>query len=67
MTERETSPQRPDLPAAWTPAEVEAELYQRWVDRRYFEADVKSDKPPFTIVLPLRDERAPFIPPTSTH
>ena len=21
----------------------------------------------FTIVLPLRDERAPFIPPTSTH
>ncbi|HEX7308505.1 valine--tRNA ligase [Lentzea sp.] len=52
MTELDTATQRPDLPAAWTPAEVEAELYQRWVDRRYFEADVKSDKPPFTIVLP---------------
>ncbi|HEX8868368.1 MAG TPA: class I tRNA ligase family protein, partial [Lentzea sp.] len=52
MTELDTAPQRPDLPAAWTPAEVEAELYQRWVDRGYFKADPNSDKPPFTIVLP---------------
>jgi len=52
VTELDTATQRPDLPAAWTPAEVEAELYQRWVDRGYFTADPSSDKPPFTIVLP---------------
>ncbi|GLZ32711.1 valine--tRNA ligase [Lentzea sp. NBRC 105346] len=52
MTETRTEQQRPELPAAWNPAEVEAGLYERWVDRGYFTADVNSDKPPFTIVLP---------------
>ncbi|MEO6084699.1 MAG: valine--tRNA ligase, partial [Umezawaea sp.] len=52
MTESSTTPQRPELPAAWQPSEVEAELYQGWVDHGYFTADVTSDKPPFTIVLP---------------
>ncbi|MCW2492259.1 MAG: valS [Frankiales bacterium] len=41
-----------DLPTTYTPAEVEAPLYQRWADRGYFTADVSSDKPPFTIVIP---------------
>jgi len=27
-------------------------LYQRWVERGYFTADVESDKPPFAIVIP---------------
>src|SRR5690554_6906171 len=27
-----------DLPTAYTPAQVEAPLYERWVKRRYFEA-----------------------------
>lgn len=40
------------LPASWNPGEVEAELYQRWVDAGYFEADATSDKPPYSIVLP---------------
>jgi valyl-tRNA synthetase len=52
VTETRTAPQRPELPPAWNPSEVEAELYQRWVDRGYFTADPSSDKPPFSIVLP---------------
>ncbi|MEV7779420.1 valine--tRNA ligase [Kitasatospora sp. NPDC088351] len=40
------------LPTTYAPAEVEGELYERWVDRGYFTADAKSDKPPYTIVIP---------------
>ncbi len=40
------------LPPAFVPAEVEAPLYERWVERGYFEADEKSDRPPFCIVIP---------------
>ncbi|MEW1864320.1 MULTISPECIES: valine--tRNA ligase [unclassified Streptomyces] len=42
----------PHLPTQYTPAEVEGPLYERWVERGYFEADTKSDKPPYTIVIP---------------
>ncbi|GAA2671640.1 MULTISPECIES: valine--tRNA ligase [Actinosynnema] len=52
MTEKPSAPQRPELPPAWNPAEVEAGLYERWVERGYFTADANSDKPPFSIVLP---------------
>ncbi|WP_370412800.1 valine--tRNA ligase [Streptomyces fradiae] len=41
-----------ELPTQYTPAEVEGPLYERWVERGYFEADAKSDKPPYTIVIP---------------
>jgi valyl-tRNA synthetase len=41
-----------DLPTAFTPAEVEVPLYERWVERGYFEADDHSDKPPYCIVIP---------------
>ncbi|GAB3111281.1 valine--tRNA ligase [Streptomyces calidiresistens] len=41
-----------DLPSRYTPAEVEGKLYERWVERGWFEADAKSDKPPYTIVIP---------------
>ncbi|MGX7679163.1 valine--tRNA ligase [Jatrophihabitans sp. DSM 45814] len=41
-----------ELPTAYAPAEVEASLYQRWVERGYFTADATSEKPPFTIVIP---------------
>ncbi|MFE9423363.1 valine--tRNA ligase [Kitasatospora sp. NPDC006697] len=40
------------LPTAYAPGEVEGELYERWVARGYFEADAKSEKPPYTIVIP---------------
>ncbi|BCL30667.1 valine--tRNA ligase [Streptomyces aurantiacus] len=42
----------PELPTQYAPAEVEGELYERWVARGYFAADAKSDKPPYTIVIP---------------
>ncbi|MET9735805.1 valine--tRNA ligase [Streptomyces sp. NPDC006458] len=42
----------PELPTQYTPAEVEETLYERWVERGYFEADAKSNKPPYTIVIP---------------
>ncbi|ASU77915.1 valine--tRNA ligase [Actinopolyspora erythraea] len=49
----QTSPAQPrELPSTWNPADVEAELYQRWVDAGYFTADANSDRPPFSIVIP---------------
>ncbi|RII08681.1 Valine--tRNA ligase [Streptomyces sp. YIM 130001] len=42
----------PELPKTYAPADVEGPLYERWVERGYFEADAKSDKPPYTIVIP---------------
>src|SRR6266487_5798906 len=41
-----------NLPTRYAPAEVEGALYERWVERGYFTADVNSDKTPYTIVLP---------------
>ncbi|TVL91841.1 valine--tRNA ligase [Streptomyces sp. SAJ15] len=42
----------PELPTQYAPAEVEGQLYERWVERGYFTADAKSDKPSYTIVIP---------------
>ena len=42
----------PELPTQYAPAEVEGPLYERWVERGYFEADAKSEKPAYTIVIP---------------
>ena len=40
------------LPTQWNPGEVEAGLYEGWVERGYFTADASSDKPPYCIVIP---------------
>ncbi|CAG6393192.1 valine--tRNA ligase [Streptomyces cocklensis] len=42
----------PELPTTYAPADVEGPLYERWVERGYFEAHAKSDKPPFAVVIP---------------
>ncbi|MER6994992.1 valine--tRNA ligase [Streptomyces sp. NPDC000410] len=42
----------PELPTQYAPAEVEGKLYERWVERGYFTADPKSEKPAYTIVIP---------------
>ncbi|MFE7336669.1 valine--tRNA ligase [Streptomyces griseus] len=42
----------PELPTQYAPADVEGKLYERWVERGYFEADEHSDKPPYSIVIP---------------
>ncbi|MDN5581235.1 MAG: valine--tRNA ligase [Corynebacterium sp.] len=48
----DTSSRADRLPKQWTPADVENDLYQGWVDSGYFHADATSDRPPFSIVLP---------------
>ncbi len=45
-------PRAENLPTQYAPAAVEGPLYQRWVAAGYFEADAKSDKPPYCIVIP---------------
>ncbi|MFD8885201.1 valine--tRNA ligase [Streptomyces erythrochromogenes] len=54
MTENTQTPSSPhsELPTAYTPADVEGKLYERWVERGYFTADPASEKPPYTIVIP---------------
>jgi valyl-tRNA synthetase len=46
--------ERPEisLPAGFVPADIEARLYQKWLDAGYFKADALSKKEPFTIVIP---------------
>ncbi|MEU4165055.1 valine--tRNA ligase [Actinoplanes sp. NPDC026670] len=53
-TETRTPDSRPTggLSAQYQPGEVEQRRYERWVSEGYFTADPKSDKPPFTIVIP---------------
>ena len=41
-----------ELAATFSPAEIEAPLYQKWQSAGYFKADADSKKPPFTIVIP---------------
>ncbi|MFM9150945.1 MAG: valine--tRNA ligase [Candidatus Planktophila sp.] len=41
-----------ELAASFVPADIEAPLYQKWLDAGYFTADASSLKEPFTIVLP---------------
>ncbi|MFF5334729.1 valine--tRNA ligase [Streptomyces sp. NPDC013181] len=50
-TQQQTTPTT-ELPTQYAPAEVEGPLYERWVERGYFEADAKSEKPAYTIVIP---------------
>jgi valyl-tRNA synthetase len=45
--------QTPTLPSAYQPAEVEQRRYAQWIEAGYFTADASSDRPPFTIVIPL--------------
>src|SRR4051812_47698106 len=48
----ESPPERPSLPSHYHPADVEGELYERWVERGYFTADPATDKPRFSLVIP---------------
>ena len=41
-----------DLASSFSPADIEATLYQKWVSAGYFTADASSSKPAFSIVLP---------------
>lgn len=58
MTELSQSPREPrapqssELAAAYQPRDVEQRRYEQWVAAGHFDADAKSEKPPFAIVIP---------------
>ncbi|MBP3924072.1 valine--tRNA ligase [bacterium] len=41
-----------DLPTVYNAAETEEDIYKFWEDGEYFKADNKSQKPPYSIVIP---------------
>lgn len=41
-----------ELPKRYDPKSVEPKWYQRWIDNHDFVANLKSSKPPFSIVMP---------------
>ena len=41
-----------ELEKNYNPSEIEERLYQKWLDKKYFHAEVNRDKKPFTIVMP---------------
>ncbi|HIR27743.1 MAG TPA: valine--tRNA ligase [Candidatus Choladousia intestinigallinarum] len=41
-----------ELAKTYDPKGLEDRLYQKWLDRKYFHAEVNPDKKPFTIVIP---------------
>ena len=41
-----------NLPKIYNPQEIEGKWYQFWEEKRYFHAEVISDKPSYTIVIP---------------
>ena len=41
-----------ELEKTYNPADIEDRLYQKWLDGKYFHAEVKRSKKPFTIVMP---------------
>ena len=41
-----------DLPTVYDAKETEESIYKFWEDGGYFKADAKSDKPPYSIVIP---------------
>ena len=41
-----------EMNKTYNPAEIEDRLYQKWLDKKYFHAEVDRSKKPFTIVMP---------------
>jgi valyl-tRNA synthetase len=41
-----------ELEKVYNPEEIEAKIYQNWLDNKYFSAKVNPDKKPFTIIMP---------------
>ena len=41
-----------ELAKTYDPSGIEDRLYQKWLDNKYFHAEVNRDKKPFTIVMP---------------
>ena len=41
-----------ELAKTYDPHGIEDRLYQKWLDKKYFHAEVDESKKPFTIVIP---------------
>ena len=41
-----------ELEKNYSPSDIEDRLYQKWMDKKYFHAEVDRSKKPFTIVMP---------------
>ena len=41
-----------ELDKNYNPSEIEDRLYNKWLEKKYFHAEVNRDKKPFTIVMP---------------
>lgn len=41
-----------ELEKNYNPSDIEQRTYQKWLDKKYFHAEVNRDKKPFTIVMP---------------
>ena len=41
-----------ELSTTYDPKQTEEKLYQKWIDKGYFHAEVDKKKKPFTIVIP---------------
>ena len=41
-----------ELAKVYDPSQVEERLYQKWMEKKYFHAEVDTSKEPFTIVIP---------------
>ena len=41
-----------EMPKAYEPAKVEQKWYQFWLEKRYFEPKIDSEKKPFVIIMP---------------
>ena len=41
-----------ELEKTYNPAEIEGRLYEKWLQKKYFHAEVNRDKKPYTIVMP---------------
>ena len=41
-----------ELEKTYNPSDIEDRLYQKWIDKKYFHAEVDRSKKPFTIVMP---------------
>ncbi|UCD04629.1 MAG: class I tRNA ligase family protein, partial [candidate division WOR-3 bacterium] len=42
-----------ELPTRYDPAQIETKLYDFWQESKFFTPDINSDKPPYTIMIPL--------------
>ncbi len=52
ITGKELWKMRKELAKTYDPSAIEDRLYQKWLDKKYFKAEIDRSKKPFTIVMP---------------